>query len=162
MDKLPYMWRTEDNLQELVLPFHFVLSGGWTLVIRLGRACLYPRSQLDGLVFVACLLVITSHTAQTGLYFPNAVQIKDVSWRPASTFSNKESGDKELNPGTKNRLRKRLCWMGQYTPGISNTWGGGDQNQELQVILSYTGNLKSIWALKDQSWKAVECGGSHL
>lgn len=40
------VWRSEDNLQELVLSFHCVGSGDQTQVVRPGSKRVYPQSWL--------------------------------------------------------------------------------------------------------------------
>lgn len=43
-----YVWRSEDNVEELVLSFHYMGSGDQTQDIRLGSKPLYPLSRLAG------------------------------------------------------------------------------------------------------------------
>lgn len=43
-----YVRRSEDNLEELVLSFHYMGSGDQTQVIRLGGKPLYPLSRFAG------------------------------------------------------------------------------------------------------------------
>lgn len=48
-----YAWMSEDNLQKLFLSFHYVGSGDWAQVIKVGSKCLYPISLApDPFIFI--------------------------------------------------------------------------------------------------------------
>ena len=56
------MWRSEDNLWQLVLPVHCVDPGDQTQTVRLGAKSLYPPRQAIG-----HYSHLGSHVAQAGL-----------------------------------------------------------------------------------------------